>query len=214
MRSYIKGFIKNLFRKNISVLALVDAFSNFHNTTKINRFVKVVKSDIGKYTYIGANTWVFHSKIGSFCSIADSVNIGLASHTKDFLSTSPLFTETNNALKQRWSDKDFDNPYKTTNIGNDVWIGSRVMIKSGINIGNGAIIGAGAIVTKDIPPYTIVVGVPARIISYRFSDSVIKLIEDLKWYEMDDSTLRKNIDFFQKKIDENLLNDFNKQNTV
>ncbi len=70
------------------------------------------------------------------------------------------------------------------NIGNDVWIGDNVCIKNGITIGDGAVVAMGAVVTKNVPPYAIVGGVPARIIKYRFSEDVIKQLIDLKWWNL------------------------------
>ena len=82
-------------------------------------------------------------------------------------------------------------------IGNDVWIGERVMVMGGVKIGNGAVVGAGAIVTKDVPPYAIVAGVPAKVIRYRFSAEVIDELERIEWWNVNDKLLKENIAKFQ-----------------
>lgn len=90
-------------------------------------------------------------------------------------------------------------PYKPVTIGNDVWIGDNVIILGGVTIGNGAIIGAGAIVTKDIPDYSIVVGIPAHIIRYRYNIDIINMLNNIKWWNLSPSFLKRNIFFFQQQ---------------
>ena len=91
--------------------------------------------------------------------------------------------------------------YKEIYIGNDVWVGTRVLIMGGVTIGNGAVVAAGAVVTKDVPPYAIVGGVPARVIKYRFPEDVIQKLEASKWWTLDDDTLKQNIHLFQKPLE-------------
>ena len=82
-------------------------------------------------------------------------------------------------------------------IGNDVWIGSHALILGGVKIGDGAVIGAGAVVTKDVPPYAVVGGVPARIIKYRFSQEIIDKLLEIKWWNLPENILKENIKLFQ-----------------
>lgn len=147
-----------------------------------------VGTEIGRYSYLGKNTIIVNAKIGSFCSIASYCSIGGGSHPTNFFSTSPVFYEGSNTFKKHFSKAYFVEA-KPVIIGNDVWIGEKVFIKDGITIGNGAIIGAHSVVTHDIPPYAIVGGVPARIIRYRFSEEVIKQLETIKWWELNEKEL-------------------------
>lgn len=166
----------------------------------IFRFAKIKGSTIGDYTYIGNDTDVESADIGKFCSIADHCRVGMGGHTLGFLSTSPLFTEVHNGTKSSWIKQDVvstDN--KRAIIGNDVWIASHVLINGGVRIGHGAVVGSGAVVVKDVPPYAVVGGVPAKVIRYRFSPEVIELLLELEWWNLDDATLKENIVFFQKE---------------
>lgn len=87
-----------------------------------------------------------------------------------------------NGTKARWVDKNVnDSPFRKVRVGNDVWIGSRAMILGGVTVGDGAVVGAGAVVTKDVPAYAIVAGVPAKVIKYRFPERLIELLMDFKW---------------------------------
>ena len=95
-------------------------------------------------------------------------------------------------------------------IGNDVWIGENAVILGGISIGDGAVIGAGAIVTKDVPPYTIVGGVPAKKIRSRFPDDIVKMLLKIQWWNLEEDILKENIYFFQQNLSEDNLTDFAK----
>ena len=139
--------------------------------------------EIGDYSYLHKGIFK-NTKIGRYCSIATGVKIGLDNHPINWLSTHPFqYTASHtNFLAKR------------THIGNDVWLGADVIILSGLTIGDGAIIGAGSVVTKDIPPYAIAVGAPARVIKYRFEQDIITELLKLKWWEFSYQDLQ-NVDF-------------------
>lgn len=142
-------------------------------------------SSIGNYTYIGRDSLIQNAKIGNYCSISHEVICGLGRHPLDLFSTSPVFYRKNNPLCQQVIDKNMKfEEYLPVNIGHDVWIGARAIIMDGINVGNGAVIAAGAVVTKDVPDYAIVGGVPARIIKYRSErDCVVN--QRTEWWNYD-----------------------------
>ncbi|WP_295728103.1 CatB-related O-acetyltransferase [uncultured Muribaculum sp.] len=161
--------------------------------------MKLDHSSIGDYTYIGPNSRVVYSTVGKFCSIAGEVCLGLATHPLTYISSSPIFISTNNATGHRWTTKNVDfHEYVPTKIGNDVWIGTRAIIMGGITIGDGAVVGAGAVVTKDVPPYAIVGGIPAKIIRYRFDSGTIDVLLRLKWWNLSSRIVKKNIGIFQR----------------
>lgn len=139
---------------------------------------------MGDYSYCSPETIVFSgTEIGRYCSIGYRVQIGCPEHPIHFLSTSPNIYR-NERMKEYcpWPHNDMKKPVK---IGNDVWIGSNAVILQGVSLGDGCIVAAGAVVTKDIPPFSICGGVPAKQIGVRFESSVQKKILDSLWWEHD-----------------------------
>lgn len=136
---------------------------------------------LGNYSYVNAGSLILSGHIGHFCSISYSCQVGMPEHPVNWLSTSPYIYGDKNilGLPELWEDTQ-----APPTIGNDVWIGAQAIVLQGVNVGHGAIIAAGAVVTKDVPAYAIVAGVPAKIIRHRYSPSVIDYLLQLKWWEM------------------------------
>jgi acetyltransferase-like isoleucine patch superfamily enzyme len=140
---------------------------------------------ICKHTYINSGIVFAETYIGRYCSIGHNVMIGTGHHDMNQMSTSPWFN-----LHAPPSYRYCDHPSVKVRIKNDVWIGNGAIIMGGVTVGNGAVIGAGAVVTKDVPDYAIVAGVPARILKYRFSEDIIERLLKLKWWELDENILK------------------------
>jgi acetyltransferase-like isoleucine patch superfamily enzyme len=137
---------------------------------------------VGDYTYIGGNNKIQNAVIGKFCSIGPEVRIGLGIHPLHLKSTYPGFY-TNSEYYRVEKQYDFTGEeYKQVEIGHDVWIGARATILDGVKIGDGAVIAAGAVVTKDVPSYAIVGGVPAKVIKYRFDENRVKELLVEQWW--------------------------------
>ena len=151
--------------------------------------------EISNHSYINSNTIVRDTKIGKFCSIASNVKIVLGSHPMNLISTHPAFYANNKEFKT-FSDKTLFQEYFPVEIGNDVWIGEEVMIPGGIKIGDGAVIAARSIVTKDVAPYSVVGGVPAKHIKYRFNKNEIRLLLNFKWWDKEEDWLKNNFMLF------------------
>ena len=152
---------------------------------------KVYPCKIGQHTYINENCLLDPNtaEVGSFTSISNNVKVGVAPHPHLFFSTSPCFYSTNRGFVE--SDIfDVKSAGKTV-IGNDVLIYSNSIVVAGVTVGNGAIIAGGAVVTKDVPDYAIVGGVPARILGYRFDERTINELLESQWWELDIETLKR-----------------------
>lgn len=162
--------------------------------------VKFYRSKIGKYSYIGNKSFVSDTDIGNFTSISTDCYIGGTAHPIDWVSTSPVFHKWDNIMKKNFARHEFE-IFNHTKIGNDVWIGNRVMIKAGVTIGDGAIIGMGSVVTKDVGPYEIWAGNPAKMIKKRFNDGRIEKMISIKWWDWNDDKIEKNGKLFNN-IDE------------
>ena len=210
MLKYILGLLKNLFNPAVSLFAKIDNQSSVSRKARVYGNTQVTNSTIRDYSYVGRHSRVIHADVGKFCSISSEVRLGMGTHTLDKLSTSPIFTECHNSTGFQWTDVQTDNPYKTVIVGNDVWIGTGVMVMGGVTIGDGAVVGAGAIVTKDVPPYAVVAGVPAKVIRYRFSHELIEELESVKWWDMPEGVLKNNIDLFQSSDSECLIRSISK----
>ena len=195
---YIFGFLKNLFNPSISLCCWVDNFSVVDKKSRLYRGSKVFHSQIDSYSYVVKNSTLIFAEIGKFTSISSDVLVGLGSHTLSNISTSSIFTERINGTGQCWAKNIATFPYKKVIVGNDVWIGTRAIIMGGVKVGDGAVIAAGAVVTKDVPDYSIVGGVPAKIIRYRFSPVIIEKLSEIKWWNFNETFLKNNLRYFQK----------------
>ena len=172
--------------------------------SQIGPWVKIQKQcyfyncSIGSYTYFAGFDSVMNTEIGKFCSIGSFVSIGPGKHPVEFVSTSPVFFSENKQCGMTFADKSYYREMGTVKIGNDVWIGANVVILDDVSIGNGAIIAAGAIVTKNVEPYCIVGGIPAKLIRKRFSDEIIEKLLQAKWWDKDEIWLKENYKLFHE----------------
>lgn len=171
--------------------------SSLENHVQINRSNMIINSSIGTYSYTGMNTVIKHTSVGKFCSISWNVSAAGGGHNYKAISPHPFTHLTSFGIVTERADIET----KTITIGNDVWIGMNSCILQGIKIGDGAVVGAGSVVTKDVPPYAIVVGNPARIFKYRFDSEVIKKLLNLQWWDLPIKVIQKNISSFKGDLD-------------
>ncbi|MBW7892349.1 MAG: CatB-related O-acetyltransferase [Chitinophagaceae bacterium] len=197
---------KQFKNKNLSWLSFYDSETKIPDRCRIQRFVILRKAVVGDYSYIGYNTNIYHAEIGKFCSISKDISIGLPSHPSKFISTSPIFVNRINGTGYTWTGEDvFVSIPKKVRIENDVWIGMKSTIMGGVTIGNGAIIAAHSVVTRDVPAYAVVAGVPARIIKYRFSEAIIDALQQSQWWKLPDEYLKDKVGLFQQELtDDNI----------
>lgn len=189
------------FEENV----VIDSFDRFEGMNRLTTDVTLLTSSIGYASYIGNRSFIKNTKIGRYTCIATDVMTVAGSHpTLKFVSIHPAFYSTRKqsgftyVSEDKFSDFNYidENQKFTVMIGNDVWIGSGVKIMEGITIGDGAVVAAGAIVTKNVPPYAIVGGVPAKVIKYRFDEETIKKLLELKWWEKDQAWIKSHADDF------------------
>lgn len=163
----------------------------------------VISSDIGAYSSIGRNTSIINCRMGKFCSISWNVTVGATAHNFNHLSTHSF-----PYIEQFGFAKGNKRIVQEVKLGHDVWIGANAIIMPGLTVGNGAIIGAGAVVTKDIPPYAICAGVPAKIIKFRFESDMVEKIESLEWWHWSKEKIAANIQYFKKPLEPGDLKKF------
>lgn len=167
----------------------------------ISHDAELTDVELGKRTSVGRYTKIREASIGSYCSISWDVTIGAVSHPMDRISSHAFSYRSQFGIVER--DESLDGARVT--VGNDVWIGCGVIVMPGITISNGAVIGAGSVVTKDVEPYAVVSGVPARLMRYRFDEETVGVLESLCWWEWDDAKLRSNISLFSSPLDRDAL---------
>ena len=198
MRNFVKR--KLLCLKNPTVRigkgAVISRSASFGGYNRIGAG-SLFSGSIGAYSYMGENCRI-RAQIGKFCSIANDVVTVCGTHpTRQWVTTHPAFYS---AAKQCGtsfvSRKLFEEETPSATIGNDVWIGSGAQLIGDICVGNGAIVAAGAVVTKDVAPYSIVAGNPAREIRKRFSEEDIAFLQQQNWWDKPESWLKAHADCF------------------
>ena len=184
---------KPILKKTVGYSLVKSEKSN----TTLGRYTNVVPPfylknvELGDYSYIARNPIASNLVIGKFCSIGPNFCCGLGLHPTNGISTAPMFYSKAKQNGVSLVNEVVYQEQKQTIIGNDVFIGANVTIVDGVIIGDGVVIGAGAVVVKDIPPYAVAVGVPAKVIKYRFDEKTIKRLLEMQWWNWSEIDLQK-----------------------
>ena len=199
--SHLKGDIKidkNAYVNGTTIRGHFIAGQN----CRLNRCITNGNVNMGRFSSLwGPNLDLTIGKgnifIGSFCSIAR--NVSIQSYNHNFKKITSYYIG-QNLFKERW-DNETVYKNKPIQIKNDVWIGAHCVILGGITIGNGAVVAANSVISKDVPPYSIVGGTPAKIISYRFDEYTIELLEKSKWWDWPIEKIKSNKGMFEHELD-------------
>ena len=209
--------LKRLFKMGIALLYKI----KFLGICKINACSNIIlrgcffegKNSLGERTYlshtslgygsfVGFNSEFSNCKIGKFCSIGSNVRVVSATHPTEMVSTYPAFYsdtyEVSFVSKSKFKEHLVTQDGFECEIGNDVWIGDNVLIKGGLNIGDGSVIAMGSVVLHDVPPYTIVAGIPAKTIRKRFSDEISNDLLKIQWWNKPVKWIESHAEKFEK----------------
>ncbi|WP_276091104.1 CatB-related O-acetyltransferase [Pedobacter sp. JY14-1] len=197
--------LSRYFRRRFSYvkLSLSNGTSRFHHTIKVNECkfgryvvifenVRIQNAFLNDFSYVQTGSRIFNCSIGKFCSIGPSVSIGPGVHDMSLVSTHPSFVSESTPLPKVFTKGEHAAQSTPVVIGNDVWIGEKAIILDGIKVGNGAVIAAGAVVVRDVEAYSVVGGVPAKVIKYRFDPDTIQLFQKSKWWDFPDEWFSNN----------------------
>ena len=186
------------------LLSRIGDGTGFEGHNRIGR-LSFVLGGVGKYSYVGDHC-VFMGSIGRFTSISSNVHTinGRHAFLSPFVSTCPLFFSVFNSFGEKWIEESSFEEYFYADksrlfpviVGNDCWIGYGVSIVAGVTVGDGAVVLANATVTKDVPPYAIVGGVPAKVIGYRYNEETIKKLLAIQWWNKNDKWLKEKAQSF------------------
>ena len=223
MVKVVKKWIKKFLIKNKARNMIVQLGKNveldYHNTYEGHNAIynrTFFKGELGYGSYIGSECHI-NATIGRYCSIAGSVHTVNGKHpSKEFVSTHPAFFSTQKQAGFSYvnNEKYSENCYADLNhkrdviIGNDVWVGFGCTIIAGVTIGDGAILAAGAVITKNVPAYSVVGGVPAKVIKYRFTPAEIEFLLSFRWWDKSPEWIQRNVNNFEN------INDFKKLNKI
>jgi acetyltransferase-like isoleucine patch superfamily enzyme len=175
---------------NVSNSAMEYGSSLGHDAVLIN-------SRLGRYSYISKGARVANADIGPFCSIGIDAVIAPGFHPINGVSTHPIFFSAGGQAATVWRGTTIAEENDRVQIGPDVWVGTRAVILDGVRVGVGAIIGAGAVVTKDVSPYAVVGGAPAKKIKERFDEATINRLLASEWWMLEAEEIKANLSFFE-----------------
>lgn len=203
MVGYKTYYMASVENSSVGDNSIIGDFSRVRNS-EIGKYVRIDRNNlvqnckIGDYSYTGPFDMVFNTEIGKYTSISYGVTIGPPEHDYKRISMHPFIY---NKGYDILDDDDLirnDKFDRTSKIGNDVWIGCNCTILRGVEIPNGVVVGANSVVTKTPKPYSIIAGCPARVLKMRFDDSIIHIMQEIRWWDCDAKILKKCKDFFVK----------------
>lgn len=178
--------------ENVGLEPRVEIYnSTLGENIRIQPHCRLTDVHLGRFSYVAQETILNQVRLGSFVSIGPRCYLGAGEHPVDFASTSPAFYSDREQCGLSFADQPHFTERQTIHLGHDVWLGAHVFVRDGVTIGDGAIVAAGSIVTKDVPPYAIVGGVPAKVIRSRFEPADVQRLTALQWWTWDEARLRR-----------------------